>query len=120
MNQRIIHAAALACAALLLSACGGMSVNLWPLAGTREFDKSRVPTGATAYQCDAGKRLLVRYLDNGAAAWVILPDREFRLNKAAAGNRYTNGSATLDTDAGGATLRDGDALVFDNCKPATG
>ena len=122
MNQRIIHAAALACAALLLSACGGMSVNLWPLGGASEFDKSRVPAGANAYQCDGGKRLLVRYLDNGAAAWVILPEREFRLNKAASasGSRYTNGSATLDTDAGGATLRDGDALVYDNCKAAAG
>ena len=122
MNQRIIHAAAFACAALLLNSCGGMSVNLWPLGGTREYDTSRVPAGVTAYQCDGGKRLLVRYLDNGAAAWVILPDREFRLDKAAAasGSRYANGSATLDTFAGGATLRDGDTLAYDNCKAAAG
>jgi membrane-bound inhibitor of C-type lysozyme len=112
MNHRIIRAAALVCAALLLNACSSVNVNLWPFGGDKEQDPSRTPAGATAYQCEDGKRLFVRYLDGGAAAWVILPDREFRLNKAAtgAGARYSNGSATLD-------LKDNEATLFDGAKP---
>ena len=103
MKHRITRAAALACATLTLSACGSVNLNLWPFGGDKEQDPSRTPAGATAYQCEGGKRLFVRYLDNGAAAWVILPEREFRLNKTASGSgtRYSNGSATLDIKDGG-------------------
>ncbi len=120
MKQRISRIAALACATLMLSACS--SVNLWPFGGGKEQDLSRPPPGATAYQCEGGKRLYVRYLDNGAAAWVILPEREFRLNKASSdgGSRYSNGNATLDIKDGGATLSDGAAVTHAGCKASGG
>ncbi len=124
MKHRITRIAALTVAgsSLLLGACGSMSVNLWPFGGTTEQDLSRPPPGATAYQCEGGKRLYVRYLDNGAAAWVILPEREFRLNKAASdsGARYSNGNATLDVKDGGATLADGAAVTYAGCKTSGG
>lgn len=118
MKHRITRAAALAGAALMLSACGSMSMNLWPFGGGKEQDPSRTPVGATAYQCEGGKRLFVRYLDNGAAAWVILPEREFRLNKIASSSatRYSNGNATLDIKDGGATLSDGTVVTHAGCK----
>lgn len=120
MKHRITSAAALACVTLLLAACS--SVNLWPFGGDKEQDTSRAPEGATAYQCEGGKRLFVRYLDNGAAAWVILPEREFRLNKttSGSGNRYSNGSATLDLMDGAATLADGAAVTHAGCKASGG
>ena len=122
MKHRIHRAAALACATLMLSACSSVNVNLWPFGGAMEQDPSRTPAGATTYQCEGGKRLFVRYLDNGAAAWVILPDREFRLNKAAAasGTRYSNGSATLDIQDGAVTLSDGAAVTHAGCKMSGG
>ena len=120
MKHRIQRAAALACATLMMSACS--SVSVWPFGGGKEQDPSRTPAGATAYQCDGGRRLYVRYLDNGAAAWVILPDREFRLNQAvsASGARYSNGSATLDTKGSEATLSDGATVTHAGCKAKTG
>ena len=122
MKHRIIRAAALACATLTLSACGSVGVNLWPFGGDKEQDPSRTPAGASAYQCEGGKRLFVRYLDNGAAAWVILPEREFRLNKATStsGTRYSNGSATLDLKDGAATLSDGATVTHAGCKASGG
>ena len=120
MKYRITRAAALACAGLMLHACS--SVNLWPFGGAKEQDPSRTPAGATAYQCEGGKRLFVRYLDNGAAAWVILPEREFRLNKASAtsGSRYSNGSAALDVRDDAVTLTDGAAVTHAGCKQSAG
>lgn len=107
-----IAALALAGSTLLFAACSSMNVDLWPFGGGKEQDLTRTPAGATAYACEGGKRLFVRYLDNGAAAWIILPEREFRLNKvtAGAGTRYSNGGATLD-------LKDNEATLFDGTKP---
>jgi len=122
MKHRITRAATLVCASLMLSACGSVNVNLWPFGGDKELDPSRAPAGATAYQCEGGKRLFVRYLDNGAAAWVILPEREFRLNKitSSSGSRYSNGGATLDISENVASLSDGAAVTHAGCKASGG
>lgn len=111
---------ALAGVALLMAGCGG--VNLWPFGSEGTPEKSRAPANATAYQCDAGKRFYVRYLEGGGAAWVILPEREFRLDKvaAASGTRYSNGSATLEVNGNEATLADAPAISFTGCKSAGG
>lgn len=118
MKHRITRAAALTYASLMLSACS--SISLWPFGGDQERDTSRPPVGATMYQCDNSKRFFVRYLDNGAAAWVILPDRQFRLNKAASGSSYSNGSDTLELKGGVATLSDGANVTRAGCKAAGG
>lgn len=103
---------------LLLAGCG--SVNLWPFGEVRTQERSRTPSDATAYQCDGGKRLYVRYLDGGRAAWVIFPEREFRLDKVASdsGTRYSNGSATLELKDAEAALSDGPTVVYSGCKAA--
>ena len=104
---------------LLLGGCGGMPSmpNLWPF-GEKSTERPRVPPGATIYVCDKGRPLYVRYIDNGKAAWVILPEREFRLNPviSASGARYSNGVATLETKGDEATLSDGPTVTHANCK----
>ena len=106
---------------LLLGGCGGMPSmpNIWPFADSGK-ERSRVPRGATVYACDNARTLYVRYVDDGKAAWVILPDREFRLNPviSASGARYSNGIGTLDTKGEEATLSDGATVTHANCKAA--
>ncbi len=107
-------------AAVLLSGCGGggMSVgDLWPFGGG-SGELSRIPANSTAYQCDGGKRFYLRSLDNGAAAWVILPEREFRLDKLPGeqGTRYGSGKAVLNVGEGAVSLSDGAALNFTGCR----
>ena len=122
MGIRFILAAlpAFACLGVLLTGCG--SVNLWPFGGGKEAERSRTPAHATEYQCNGGKRFYVRYLDSGGAAWVIFPEREFRLDKVASesGARYSNGIALLETNGSEATLRDGPTSAFTGCKAAGG
>ena len=81
-------------------------------------DVPRVPRGATAYKCDGGKDLYVRYLDGGKSAMVIFPEREFRLDAVATGSgaRYSNGSTTLSTQGSEAMLEEGGSVTFANCK----
>ncbi len=115
MKNRFIGATLATAVGLSLSGCGG--INVWPFGGEKLQERSRVPADATAYQCDAGKRFYVRNLDGGAAVWLILPDRELRLDKVA-GARYGNGSTVLEVTGNAATLADGSATTFAGCKAA--
>lgn len=99
-----------------LTGCGGAS--LWPF-GERSTELSRVPANATEYRCNNERRFYARWLENGAAVWVIYPEREFRLDKVAAegGNRYSNGAAMLENQDGTISLRDGN-VAFTGCQTA--
>ncbi len=122
MKHRITRTAAITGATLLLGACGSVNLDVLSFGGAKEQDTTRAPAGATAYACEGGKRLYLRYLDNGAAVWVILPGREFRLNKATSGdaNRYSNGSATLDSKDNVVTLLDETKPTYVDCKASGG
>ena len=83
---------------------------------TKEVARSRVPPNSTEYRCDAGKSFFLRTTDP-AAAWVILPEREFRLDRVAgAASRYENRVARLELNGEQATLTDGPDS-FAGCKP---
>jgi hypothetical protein len=100
-------------ASALLSACGGVS--LWPFgdSGPRP-EAARAPADATAYQCEGGRRLYVRLLENGAAAWVILPDREFRLERVSP-SLYRVGANTLELSGASASLSEGAVRTYSGC-----
>ena len=105
--------------AIALSACS--SVNLWPFGSSDTPVLSRTPAGATEYFCNNDRRFYARFLDNGASVWVILPDREFRLDKADTAGRYTNRVAIMETnEAGEVSLREGTTLAFTGCKAGMG
>jgi len=121
MKSKILIAAwpALVLSSMMVAGCGGISMPTMPtLFGERNLERSRVPPNSTAYLCAGGKRLYVRYLDNGAAAWVILPEREFRLEKVASdgGMRYGSGKAVLTVNGEEATLSDGPTASYAACK----
>lgn len=102
------------CLALFLSGCSGFS--LWPF-GDKGGERSNIPADATEYQCDAGKRFYVRDLENGAAAWVIYPERQVRLDKVAGSStRYSNSVAVLEINANEAQLNDGPSISYKGCK----
>ena len=94
----------LALAALALAGCGSMDVgSLWPF-GASDEEKDRRPANAVEYRCGDGKRFYVRTLEGGAV-WLMLPDRDVRLEKLPDG-RYGVGRGTLDLGASEATLTD--------------
>ena len=117
------YAGVISVVSLLLEGCSGMSMP--SLLGEKNLERSRVPANSITYQCEGNKRFYLRYLDNGAAAWVILPEREFRLDKvsADAGTRYGNGKAVLQVQGDEVTLLDGPTVNYTGCKapkPAAG
>jgi len=120
----------IACLCLLLGGCASAS-KLNPFGGgAKEQDLTRAPQGSISYQCEGGKRLFLRNLDSNAAVWVILQEREFRLDKttapaaaaaastppATAGTRYSNGVTTLDVRGAEIALTEGNSVTYANCK----
>ena len=106
---------ALLSVAVALAGCS--SVNLWPFGSSSSQELSRTPAGATEYFCNNDRRFYARFLDNGASVWVILPEREFRLDRVDSGGRYTNRVAIMEVnEAGEVSLREGATLAFTGCK----
>jgi len=119
MSKKLARAAAVA-ATMLLGACsaGGW----WPFGDASAPEPNRVPPGATEYACAEGKRLLVRYAPDGKSAWVIYPDREFRLDRVPSGSgvQYSNGSTRLSTQGDEALLEADGARAFGDCRRKSG
>jgi membrane-bound inhibitor of C-type lysozyme len=104
---------------LFLAGCGGFSI--WPFGKGGEQAQSSVPPNAVQYRCDAGKSFYLNFLDTGAA-WISLPERQFRLDKLTAepGSHYSNGIATLEITGNEASLTDGPPNTYSACKAASG
>jgi membrane-bound inhibitor of C-type lysozyme len=116
-----ISGAGLAAISLLLSGCGEINVKKYlPFGGDAVQERSRTPVDAAEYLCAGGKRFYLRTLEGGAAVWLILPEREVRLNKIGASSRYSNGIAVLELNGNEATLTDGAAVSLAGCKTGSG
>ena len=117
MNNGVILKACLTPISVLFLLAGCSSVNLWPFDKGSSHAEAQIPANSTEYVCDKGKKFYVRLIDNGAAAWVILPVREVSLAKVASANgRYSNGISTLTIDGLDATLDDGPSNTYSGCK----
>ena len=111
MNTRAALVAAVLTA--LAAGCGTVE-RMW--SGATE--QKRVRVGVTEYDCDANKKLLVRFDAGSKSAWVIFPEREFRLDQVPGDSaaRYSNGRATLSTSGDEASLEEASAVTYANCK----
>ena len=115
--KRLLTGIAGTAVALLLSACGDMNLKKYnPFGGDPVQERSRTPANATEYQCAAGKRIYVRTLEGGEAVWLILPERELRLDRIGSGQRYSKGNTVLELNGNNATVSDGAAAIYSACK----
>jgi len=113
MTSRRWLAAAAAAAAL-----NGCSGGWWPFGSSDAEQPVRLPEGVVEYACAQGKRLLVRYTPDAKSAWVIYPDREFRLDRVGGGpgDRYSNGVSTLVSSEDTVTLDSEGSAQFVDCR----
>lgn len=104
--------------AMLAAGCGTVE-KLWS-GGPAE--RSRVPVGVTEFACDGNKVLRVRFESGEKSAWVVLPEREFRLDAVQGGpaGRYSSGRNTLNVTATEASLEEGSNALLTGCKRKAG
>lgn len=102
------------CAAVLVTA--GCSTPSW-MPFRSEEGRVVVPENAVQYQCEGNRRFYLRTLGEGAV-WLILPDREVRLDRRGGGRTFGNGVSTLTLEGDGAEFNDGPGGAYSGCKPA--
>jgi len=97
--------------------CGSIQ-KINPFSEDKPEARQEIYKNATTYECEGGKKFYVRIIENGSAAWLILPEREVSLPKttAASGTRYSNGISVLDLEGNEAKLQDGPSRSFTGCK----
>ena len=109
--------------AMVLAGCSAVSSitdpikNLWS-GGPQEQSRDR--PGAVNYACDAGKKLTLLFDSPAKSAWVLLPDREYRLDAVASDSatRYSNGSTTVTVSGDEVTMEEKSLVTLANCRPA--
>jgi membrane-bound inhibitor of C-type lysozyme len=101
---------------VMLIGCRGGGWTPW---SRSSGEAPRLPPGAKGYACEGGKRLIVRVDADAKSAWVIYPDREFRLTRVTSdsGERYSNNRTTLSINGAETTLEESGQVQFANCKP---
>ena len=108
------NALAVSIAAAVLAGCGWL-----PWSTSSGNTGPYTPPGATAYACEGGKRLLVRFESDAKSAWMIYPDRQLRLDRvtSAPGQEFSRAGTNLSVKEGDTTLTEGGAVQFARCKP---
>ena len=115
--KRLLTGIAGAAVALLLSACGDMNLKKYnPFGGDPVQERSRTPANATEYQCAGGKRIYIRNQDAAEAVWLILPERELRVDRVGSTTRYSKGNTVLELNGNSATVSEGPAVTYSACK----
>lgn len=116
--RKAFYSVLMVCSTLLLAGCGGF--NVWPFGASDKVEAaSYKPANSDEYLCEAGKKFYVRNIENGAAVWLILPDREVALKRVEAADapkRYSNGITTLNITGTDATLDINATTSWKSCK----
>lgn len=115
MIKKVCQLSLLLVAITLITSCSSISLNPF---GSDNKEQSRTPENATEYRCEGGAHFYVRMLNNGNDAWLIYPQHEVNLAKAAdSQNRFVSGLITLVIDGDNTTLNDGEKIAYTACKP---
>lgn len=115
MTKKLNRLFIVTCLIAMQPSCSSFSFNPF---STGVKEQSRVPSNATAYQCEGNQQFYVRMQNNGNDAWLIYPDHEVNLmNSADNKNRFTSGVITLLLNGDQTTLNDGEKIAYTGCKP---
>lgn len=74
------------------------------------------PEDSIEYNCEKKKSFFLFYLNDKQSVWVILPDREFKLNKIDESNQiYSNNITTLEISSEQAQIKLGEDIIYGQC-----
>ena len=110
---------------ILTSSCSSLSIDKEKNKKLVSFDYEEVnltPEDTTGFQCANNEIFYLRYLEENNAVWVILKDREFRLDKNDGGNdtyTYTNSTISLDINEDSAVIEIDSPTLYEECQKIT-
>ncbi|MBT3512424.1 MAG: hypothetical protein HN470_00295 [Nitrosomonadales bacterium] len=110
----------LACLLSLLNSCSSLTLDTEKITDVLTWGEDKVnslPKNAVAFECEKSKDFHMFFLENDNAVWVVLKNREFRLNKdSEQTNVYTNGDTVLELKPNNTVLTIQKKPLYDLCK----
>ena len=75
------------------------------------------PENSIQFTCDQNQIFFLRYLEDKNAVWIILDNREFRLEKDLVdASKYSNGKTVLEISQGNVSITSNEKFLYEQCK----
>lgn len=104
----------------LISSCSSFKIDKERIDEILAFKYERLdstPKDAIKFQCANNEFFYLRYLEENNAVWVILKDREFRLDKTENENKsYANTTTTLNIKDKDAIIKVDSSVLYKECQ----
>ena len=79
-------------------------------------EKTIRPEDSIEYNCDKKKTFFLSYLNEGKSVWVVLPDREFKLDQIdESQNIYSNDITTIEMSSEIIQVINNNEILYDQC-----
>ena len=79
-------------------------------------EKTIRPEDSIEYNCDKKKTFFLSYLNEGKSVWIVLPDREFKLDQIdESQNIYSNDITTIEMSSEIIQVRNNNEILYDQC-----
>lgn len=107
----------------LLNSCSSIKLDKEKIKDIFSFDdksQSLSLDNSTQFMCDQNQTFSLRYLEDKNAVWIILNNREFRLEKVLVDdNKYSNGKTVLEFFQDSVTITSNEKSLYKQCKEIT-
>mgnify|MGYP006118778257 FL=1 len=108
---------------ILTSSCSSLSIDKEKITKiTKIFfsdyeEVNLTPEDTTEFQCANNEFFYLKYLDENNSVWVILKDRELRLDRVEGENTsYANSTTNLDIEEEIAVIKVDSTALYEKCK----
>jgi hypothetical protein len=105
---------------LLLNACSSINLDKDKITDIFSLDdenQTLSPENSIQFTCDQNQTFFLRYLEDKNAVWIILDNREFRLEKDLVDdNKYSNRKTVLEISQGNVSITSNEKSLYEQCK----
>ena len=105
---------------LLLNACSSINLDKEKIKDIFSLDDENQilsPENSIQFTCNQNQTFFLRYLEDKNAVWIILDNREFRLEKDLVNdNKYSNGKTVLEIYEDYISITSNKKFIYKQCK----
>ena len=110
---------------ILTSSCSSLSIDkdatlkerLIKIFSDNYEEVDLTPEDVTKFHCANNEFFYLKYLEENNAVWVILKNREFRLDKIESVNKsYANSTASIDIKENSAVIKIDTTVLYEDCQ----
>ena len=104
----------------LLNACSSINLDkdkITKIFSLDDANQTLSPENSIQFTCDQNQIFFLRYLEDKNAVWIILDNREFRLEKDLVDdNKYSNGKTVVEISQGNVSITSNEKFLYEQCK----